>query len=172
MVSNPLNVINTRNNSEQKKVHFEAYEQFTLLEQTLEYLRKKGPLNQFSIIGKVDQFYQDKKIETSKKGDLLEMYWKEIFENPTDFGCLYNPEIGHIFIVGSLTSIFLNKVDGKTLGMLSVGPQAILIGMGAKEKQTTTYINLLIQGNYLLIFRGFEDEWKACKNYLDRKSNA
>ena len=164
-------MIDTGNNTEKKKVYFEAFEEITHLEQTLGYLRKKGPLDQFSVIGKVDQFYHDKNIETSKKKDLLKMYWKENFENSTDFGSLFNSEIGNIFIVGSLTSMFLDKVDGKTLGMLSVGPQGILIGMGASKKQTTTYINLLNEGNYLLIFRGFEDEWKAFKIYLDRKSN-
>lgn len=159
------------NNSDQKKIYFKAYEQLTSLERTLEYIKQKEPIEQISIIGQVTQFYHDKKIVTTKTEDFLKSYWQHIFENKTTCGTLYNLEIGHIFVVGNLTSIFLNKVDGKTLGMLSVGPQGILIAMGASERQTSNYLNLLKTGSYLFIFRGYEDEWKDYKSYLERESN-
>ena len=96
------------------------------------------------------------------------MYWKNMLDHTIAFDSLKNPEIGDIFIVGALTSTFLNKVDGKTLGMLSVGPYGILRGIGASESQANIYLKLLKNGRYLLIFRGnIEeiDEYKRISEY-------
>ena len=62
--------------------------------------------------------------------------------------------------------MFLNKVDGKTLEILSVGPQDILIANSASKTKTSNYLNLLKTGSYLFIFRGYKDGWKDCKDYL------
>lgn len=161
-----------RNSSNQKDFYFKAFENLALLETALGFLKEKGDTNlQISIIGKVSQFYLDKNIEVSKNMEPLILYWKDTLDNTTDFGSLYNPEIGNVFIVGTLTSIFLEKVDGKTLGMLSVGAHGILRGIGATEKQATDYIKLLKNGNYLLIYKGCKEEFKNYKEVLDDKVN-
>ena len=158
-------------NSDQKKIYFKAYEHLTSLEKTLEFIKGKVPTKHISIIGQVTKFYKDKNIVATIEEDLLKRYWQNIFEKKTTYGSLYNLELGHIFVVGALTSMFLNKVDEKTLGMLSVGPQSILMAMGACEEQTSIYLDLLKAGSYLFIFRGYEDEWNNYKGYLEINSN-
>lgn len=104
------------------------------------------------------QFYQDKNFEFTKNMDPLRLYWKDNLNNTAEFGSLYNSEIGNIFIVGTLSTLFLEKVDRKTLGMLSVGPHGILRGVGASEEQATNYLQLLRNGSYLLVFGGFTED--------------
>lgn len=152
----------------QRQVYFKAYTELNLLENAIELFKEQrfvGP--QISILGKVDQFYNDKGMEMSKDFDCLKRYWKDTFVKTAPFGSLYNPEIGNIFFVGAITSIFLNKVDGKTLGMLSVGPYGILRGIGATENQSKHYLKTLENGSYLLIVRGYEEELKNCERLLD-----
>lgn len=161
-----------RYNPKQKHIYFKAYEHLTLLEKALRYLKEQGHTGlQISIIGKVTQFSCDKNIEVSKDMDPLRLYWKDNLHNTTEFGSLNNPEIGNVFIVGTLTSIFLEKVDGKTLGMLSVGPHGILRGIGASEKQATNYLKLLKSGNYLLICRGCKEDLETYRELMGDKVN-
>lgn len=160
------------NNPKQKHIYFKDYEQLHLLEKALDELKEQDILGpQISILGKVDQFYHDKNIEISKDVNSLRVYWKNTLDIATPFGSLYNPEIGNIFFVGTLTSIFLNKVDGKTLGMLSVGPYGILRGIGASDEQSENYLKILKSGSYLLIARGYAAELKDYKELLDDKVN-
>ena len=160
------------NDITKKHIYFKVYKQLNLLEKALDNLKEQGSLGpQISILGKVDQFYHDKNIEVSKDVNSLRMYWKNTLDMATPFGSLYNPEIGSIFFLGTLTPIFLNKVDGKTLGMLSVGPYGILRGIGASDKQSEKYLKILKSGNYLLIARGYDEELKNYKELLDDKVN-
>lgn len=159
-----------RNNSKQKHIFFRTYENLSLLEKALKNIKEPGPTNvQISILGKVSQFYHDKNIQNMKDMESIRIYWKNIFDNTIAFDSLKNPEIGNIFIVGALTSTFINKVDGKTLGMLSVGPYGILRGIGANDTQANHYLDLLGSGSYLLIIRGFADELEKFRRILERK---
>lgn len=160
------------NNPTQRHIYFKAYNQLHLLEKALNNLKQQGFLGpKISILGKVDQFYHEKNMDATKDVDSLKKYWKNTFDVATPYGSLYNPEIGNIFFVGILTSIFLNKVDGKTLGMLSVGPYAILRGLGASGKQSENYLKTLKSGSYLLIVRGYDAELENYKKLLDDKVN-
>lgn len=163
----------TTENHNPKQIHFKAYEHLSLLENTLKIIKEQEPTGlQISILGKMVQFYHDKDISISTEGETIKRYWDKNLNNTNEFGSIYNQEIGNLFIVGALTSTFLNKVDGKTLGMLSVGPYGILRGIGASETQANTYLKLLKSGSYLLILRGVEDELENLKKILAEKEEA
>lgn len=156
----------------QKHLYIKGYEQLGLLKKALNSLKKQGFLGpHISVLGKVDQFYHDKNMEVTQNLDVLQTYWENMLTMAPLFGSLHNPEIGTIFSVGTITSIFFNKVDGKTLGMLSVGPYGILRGIGANEKQATHYLRLLTSGSYLLIVRDYDNELKNYRQLLDDKVN-
>ena len=160
----------TTENYNPKHIYFKAYKHLSLLEDTLKFIKEKDPTDlQISILGKMAQFYRDKNISLSKEVDTIRIYWEDMLDNSTAFGSVYNPEIGNLFIVGALTPTFLNKVDGKTLGMLSVGPHGILRGIGASEIQATDCLKRLKSGEYLLILRGPEDQLENFKKILEEK---
>lgn len=157
-------------NGSLKKIYFKGYEHLSILENTLEYIKEKSPTGlEISILGKMAQFYRDKEIVISQEVDTIRIYWEKTLNNINEFGSIYNPEIGNIFIAGSLTSTFLNKVDGRTLGMLSVGPYGIFRGIGATEKQATECLELFKRGRYLLILRGSQDKLENIKKILKEK---
>lgn len=155
-----------------KQIYFKAYEHLSHLQNALIPIKEKGSIGlQMSILGKVAQFNLHREIDITEDNDTIKNYWKKRLHGKTAFGSVSNPEIGDIFIVGALTSTFLNRVDGKTLGMLSVGPYGILRGIGASETQAIHYLKLLNSGCYLLILRGFEDDLENYKNVLDTVVN-
>lgn len=157
-----------RYNSKQKQFYFKAYEHLELLEKDLGNFKKQGLSGlQISILGKVNEFYRDKNIDVSKNLNPLKLYWKKNLGPNTEISTLNNSDIGNFFIAGSLTSIFLERVEGKTLGMLSVGPHGILRGIGANEEQATDYLKLLKDGNYLLICRGCKEEFENLSEVLN-----
>ena len=82
----------------------------------------------------------------------------------------YNPEIGYIFVTGPLTSIFLNDLEGKTLGAISAGPYGILRGLGISQKEATSHIKALKKGGYLMIVRGYDDDLDILENLLRTKA--
>lgn len=154
-------------NSKQKQIYFRAYQKLSLLENALKRLKEKIPADfQISIIGNVIQFYRDKNIDISTDPEALKKYWEKTLST-VSFGSLQNPEIGNIFIVGSLASTFLYKIEGKTLGMLSAGPYGILRGIGANDIQVTAHLKMLKNDNYLLIISGNENEIDNYKTILE-----
>lgn len=157
-------------NAEHKQVYFKAYMQLSSLEQALKNITEEEAKKfQITILGKVAKFYLDTNNEVSKNTDALKLHWQQIFGNNIDCGSFNNPEIGDIFIVGALASTFLYELDGKTLGMLSSGPYGILRGIGASESQATTYLKILNNNSYLLIFRGTEADLANYRRLLTEK---
>ncbi|TVZ28424.1 hypothetical protein JM83_3551 [Gillisia sp. Hel_I_86] len=154
-------------NAKQKQVYFKAYAHLFLLENALKHIEEDVPNFQISVLGKVAQFYLDKDIEVSKNSDPIRTYWEKTCNNTIAYGCLYNPQIGNIFIVGNLAPTFLYKIDDKTLGMLSAGPYGILRGIGANEIQVSTHLKMLDNGNYILIFRGVKADLEKYKILLE-----
>ena len=154
--------------SEQKQIYLKAYRHLPELESALKAIKEQVPAGfQISILGKVVQFYRDKDLKTSTETDTIKMYWEATLDNTIAFGSLSNPEIGDVFIVGALAPTFLYEVNGKTLGMLSVGPYGILRGIGASERQVTTHLKMLKEDNYLLIIRDIEAELENYKRILE-----
>ncbi len=146
-------------NIKQKQIYFNVYQDLSQLGNALKHLEEQRYSQvQVTILGKSEQFYFDKNMPISKDTDTIKTYWKDLLGNTINFGTFYNSQTGAIFIVGSLVSTFLHKINGKYLVTLSSGPYGILRGIGASETQTTHYLKLLNSGDYLLILRGFEDK--------------
>ena len=87
-----------------------------------------------------------------------------------EYDYFYNPEIGYIFVIGPLTSIFLNDLEGKILGAISAGPYGILRGLGISSKEATAHIEALKKDGYLLIVRGYDDDLDILDNILGIKA--
>jgi hypothetical protein len=143
----------------QKHVHFKTYQHLWQLEKELGRITSKKNIHlQISVLGKVSQDKEDIAINKSKEANTIRAYWKTHLVNSVKFGSFYNPEIGIVFIVGALASIFLHKVSGKPLAMMSAGPYGIFRGLGVSEAHTSLYLKMLNSGRYLLIIRGNENE--------------
>lgn len=110
------------------------------------------------MVGKFSRLCFERNNEFQNNVDTVKRYWNKLLKNDHDFGTFENSEIGSIFIAGTLAPIFLREINGKILGTLSVGPYAIIMGMGATEIQSKAFISSLNNDNYLLLFRGSESE--------------
>ena len=142
-----------------KKIYFKSYESLTTLETAVMGLQKEAPSDlKITVVGKFSRFRFEKNNEFQDNVDTVKRYWNELLKNDHDFGTFQNSEIGSIFIAGALAPIFLREIDGKILGTLSVGPYAILMGMGANETQAKAFISSLNNDKYLILFRGLENE--------------
>ncbi|MDG1729470.1 MAG: hypothetical protein P8K68_07710 [Algibacter sp.] len=114
-------------NTEQKQIYFKAFQKLSQLEIAINHAKETDvSTTQISILGKVSQYYIDKEKELTEGIDVIKIYWEKIWGSKVRFGKFNNPEIGNIFIVGSLTSTFLHQVNGKSLATLSSGPYGIL----------------------------------------------
>mgnify|MGYP001038049588 CR=1 FL=1 len=153
--------------TKQKQIYFKAFQHLSHLENALKCIKREGIFNsQISILGKTTQFFEDKEIEISDEFFSIKKYWKNQLGHSVNFGSFYNPQIGTIFIVGSLASTFLHKINGKPLAALSSGSYGIFRGIGASKIEASAYLKLLNRGNFLLVFRGFENELHQLENLL------
>ena len=117
--------------------------------------------------------YQKEELEkASRQKAVLKKYWDQLLGEGADFGFFSNPEIGTVFIVGPLSTMFLHDVDGKKLGAMSEGPYGILRGMGAGKTNVAKYLNKLNDGSYILLVRGPSYELERLKNSLDAMDKA
>ncbi|TLP74267.1 hypothetical protein [Maribacter sp. ACAM166] len=125
----------------------------------IETIKKKRLVNtQISVLGKIDDsLVEDNSISRSKQKEFKE-FWRQLLGSPADFGFFFNPEIGTIFIVGSLVSTFLQDVEGTKLGAMSVGPYGILRGLGIEPEHASSHIKILGKGGFILIIRGYDQD--------------
>lgn len=141
-------------NKLEKQIHFKAYQELSKLENALEQLKEENVSTfQVSIMGKLTQFCNDKDIVFAKDTAIINSYWKGLLGKTVNFGTFYNPESGSVFIAGSLVTIFLHKINGKSLAALSSGTYGIFRGMGSSEALSAMNLKLLNSGSYLLILR-------------------
>ncbi|WP_299111282.1 hypothetical protein [uncultured Winogradskyella sp.] len=146
-------------NTEQKQVSFKAYKDLRQLENALKDLKEANTnLFHLSILGKVNQYCIDKDIMYSMDNSIIKLYWQDLMGKTVNFGSYYNPESGFVFIVGYLMTIFLHKINGKSLATLSSGSYGIFRGIGGSEAQATMSLKMLNSGCYLLILRGDKSE--------------
>lgn len=149
-----------------KQVLFKTYSALNSLNKTLNLIREKEISNlELCILGKTDSNFLEIKDSTKALVD-LENNWKTYEGNLSKFKFLHNPKIGKIFIVGFLESMFLNDLEGKKLGSMSVGPYGILRGLGASQLEANEIIKALTEGSYLLIVRGYHNELDALEAAL------
>jgi len=140
-------------NIKQRHFFIRSYARLEQLKKALIRIKKEDNINsQLSVIGK----FSNEKLD--KNENELKDYWRTELETTAEFGFFKTPELGSVFIIGSLTPLFLHEVDGKVLGAMSTGFYGILRGLGAYKFQAETYLKALKNGNYLLILRAFDDE--------------
>jgi len=164
--------MSSTHSTKQKQVYFKAYKELEQLEKALKYLKEENTAQiQVSVLGKVSQFHSDRDIEYFQDTTIMKSYWKDLSGKSVNFGIFYNPESGSVFIVGSLATIFLHKINGKSLATLSSGPYGIFRGIGVTEKKTTNYLKLLNCGHYLLILRGNEDKIPSLETLINEATS-
>ena len=152
----------------QKLVLFRSYQHFCQLERVLKFFDKDIISRlELSIIGKFPKDSYENINEFEQDVFNIESKWKKLLDNSVDFGYFENSEIGLVYVVGPLTSIFLYKINEAPLGVISAGPYGILRGLGAEEKQTRAYFRLLNNGSDLLILRGEGNDLFDAENFMD-----
>jgi hypothetical protein len=164
--------MSSTHSTKQKQVYFKAYKELEQLEKALKYLKEENTAQiQVSVLGKVSQFHSDRDIESFQDTTIMKSYWKDLSGKSVNFGIFYNPESGSVFIVGSLATIFLHKINRKSLATLSSGPYGIFRGIGVTETKATNYLKLLNCGHYLLILRGNEDKIRSLETFINEATS-
>ena len=155
-------------NTEQKKIYFTSYSNLIELEHAVKRIEERRPLDfKITVMGIVFKICFEENNEDLNNVGELQDYWNILLRNHPKLGMFDNAELGKTFIVGTLASAFMNEIDGKTLGTLSVGPYAIIRGMGATEEQAKELIKSLKEHKYLIVFRGVEKELEKYRQILD-----
>lgn len=156
-------------NTKRKHVYFRSFKTIMQVEEALKQVKGFGDLKiQISVLGRFPQkHYSDTKLfeEDSVK---IKNYWTKFLGEDAYFGNLNNPEIGTVFVMGPLTSILLNKVNGKNLGNMSSGIYGVLRGLGAIKSQVENYLNALKNKEYLLIIRGYDLDLYGLDSFLQK----
>ena len=122
---------------------------------------------ELSVLGRTSKLFPAQGKDSIGNGKTVQNHIQELTAIGSKFNSYFNPEIVHIFIIGPLSSIFLNDLEGKSLGALSMGPYGILRGLGISRKMANAHLSALKKGGYLLIVRGFEDQLEDLKNLLE-----
>lgn len=116
---------------------------------------------QLSVLGKLNQNVVLKSSQNKQANTELNQNLKSIFGIETDFATFNNPEIGTLFITGTVVSHFLQEMYGsKQLGEFPSGPYGILRGLGITEKNTYNCLQDLNNNYFLLIIRCQKRELK------------
>lgn len=159
------------NKTKQKHVLLKSYSKFQQIEQAIKAIKTTDNSNlKISIIGKFDEDHLDDANPLIALEEDMEKKCKALFKNAIDFGILSNPDIGTIFITGFLVSLFLQEIELKKIGTMLTGPYGILRGLGIDKKPAFTYLKALHQGEYLVIFRGFENDLKQLEENLKEET--
>ncbi len=137
---------------EEPHVFFYTIAQLLYVEKWVDFLTKNDSDSHLTIMFKLgQQNLDDMSLEDLKLK--LENYWQKILGPMTEFGLFYNQDIGTIFITGPYTGLFVQEVNGKKLGALPEGLYGILRGLGLNSKETSTTLEKLAEGQYLILGR-------------------
>jgi len=147
------------------KIYFDSFHAL----EAAEIIANESANYELSILGKTNILNATQNKGQINTGIAIKDHLGKITKVVMEYDYFYNPEIGYIFITGPLSSIFLNDLEGKTLGTISAAPFGILRGLGISPKQATTHIEALKKGAYLLIVRGYDDDMVFLKNILGIK---
>ncbi|MBQ0732905.1 hypothetical protein [Aquimarina celericrescens] len=148
---------------EEKAFYVKAYQDLCNIKKAINTIKQNiDSSTQLSVLCRVPTEINK---DTTQK--LLKAYREQLLGTSMEHGFFFNSQIGTIFIIGSLTSMFLRDMDGKVLGALSTAPYAILRGLGLEKETAQTYVNALKLGCWLLILRGFKDDLYILKGILN-----
>ncbi|MGB5499560.1 MAG: hypothetical protein WBM77_11585 [Maribacter sp.] len=157
------------NKSARKHVFSKIYFDPFLILEAAEIIANASADYEITIIGKTNILNSAQNKGQINTGIAIKDHLSKITKAAMECDYFYNPEIGYIFITGPLTSIFLNDLEGKTLGAISAGPYGILRGLGISPKETTAHISALKKGGYLLIVRGYHPGLDTLGNLLGQR---
>ena len=116
---------------------------------------------QISVLGKVEDVNLDTNFSDSWTE--LKSYCSNKLRLTSNFGMVSNAEIGTYFIAGFLAPMFLQKINGKTIGAMSAGFYGILGGLGIDQENVSDYSKALNKGDLILIIRGNKSEISKLK---------
>ena len=100
------------------------------------------PLTHLSVLGKTSGMSAEDFMHTTSCFSLLTSNTPHILDISG---------IGEIFVVGPLSSLLLEKIDGKALGSLEGGLSGILNGYGLSNKKTFHYLEHLRKGKLMVM---------------------
>lgn len=143
----------------QKHFSIKSYQHLWQLEDALKKIHMNASEQlQLSVLGQLGEKCVANNKEISKSGKAMKRYWKGALGANSHFGLFCNPEIGTLFIAGSLVPQFLNDMNGMVLGEMTSGPYGILRGLGIKKSKATSYLMALKAGQFLMLLRGYDYE--------------
>jgi len=152
----------------QRRTILRSFTAFNEVEKVISILQKINDLNiEVSLLGPLTE---TKRYSEKSLSDLeleIKTRCEELFESPLHFGTVSNPEIGSVFITGAFAPIFLQEINEKKIGSMSTGPYSILRGLGIDQERVTAYLKALTNGNYVIIFRGYDEELYQLKEALN-----
>jgi hypothetical protein len=153
--------------TKQRHVFLKSYPRFEQIEAAVKMLQPiKGNNMQVSILGKLNtKSYKNEKKSIYSENE-LKTHCEAMFQLPIDFGIISNPEIGKIFIAGSFAPMFLQEINGKKLGSMSMGLYGVLRGLGIDQERVTSYLKALLNGEYLIVLRGYDKELNLWEDKL------
>jgi hypothetical protein len=157
-ISNIPTMMNIKRRRNEPKYFFiNSYQYLWQLEQAIKMIRTNASDElQLSVLGQLEVVCISNTKELMKSKKALKIYWKGSLGANSHFGLFCNPEIGTLFIAGTLVSQFLNTLDGRFLGEITSGLFGILRGLGIEESKVTWHLNALIQGHFVLLVRGYD----------------
>ena len=90
-----------------------------------------------SVIGNVGDSVLNDGMVLLVKEKKMQSFFNDLLGRQAKFETFYNPELGHLYVVGFLVPTFLNVIGKKTIGVLPGGPFGVLRGLGISEKEAT-----------------------------------
>jgi len=153
--------------SDRKHVYSKIFFDYHELIEVAEIIHNNPMAYELSVLGRTSKLFSAQGKAIIGNGKTLKKHLADLTPVGSEFRSFYNPEIGDIFIIGPLSSIFLNDLEGKSLGTLSMGPYGILRGLGISQKKANAHLSALKKGGYLMMVRGFHDQLEDLKNLLE-----
>lgn len=156
----------------QEKKHFfiKSYQHPWQLEEAINKIHTNASEQlQLSVLGQLGQKCIVNNKEIVKSGKAMKRYWKWALGTNSHFGIFCNPEIGTLFIAGTLVPQFLRDMDGKVLGEMTSGPYGILRGLGIEGSKATDYLKSLNNGHYLMLIRSYDYELDKMATLLESR---
>ncbi|MEK6480984.1 hypothetical protein WJR50_25810 [Catalinimonas sp. 4WD22] len=159
-----MNKVPLKDNLEHKwKIHLHVEVCHTLAEGEASIRNLKNrhpPLEHLSVLGKISSFSDEDFCHVSACFTHL---------TSTKIHVLDISGIGKIFVAGSLSSLLLEKIDGKALGSLEGGLIGILNGYGLSSKKTSYYLGQLRSGKLVVIGWEYASLLKSNNTFLQKE---
>ncbi|WP_179374833.1 hypothetical protein [Winogradskyella wichelsiae] len=155
----------TTEHTKEKSVFLKSYPKIELIKNVINNIyHTPNVYIQISVLGKLATEELNPTFLNSKTH--LQTYCENDLKLSSKFGTILNPEIGPFFIAGFLAPMFLQEVNGKTIGSMPTGLFGILSGLGINQNNICTHLRTLKKGNYILILRGSNSELNKLKSQL------